>query len=89
MTRREYLTIFPKPEEYAYWRDAVVTGKGGYQGLARKIQAGLRLEDLSLTMARDDFFRVCQYSAREDGGYQSHLRKLVVAWLLDNFEDVV
>lgn len=89
--RRDYVTIrVPVESELVYWQTALISdGKGGRRSLARKIQAGLDADNQLITIDRDAFRRVVAYGLLHNGGFQSHLRRLAVFWLFDNFNEAV
>lgn len=67
-----------------FFVDAVITGQGGYQSLCRMLAERLQTSAV-LKLDRTEFVRVLHYATDYgDGGFQSRLRKMVVAWMSQN-----
>lgn len=69
-----------------------VSGRGGFQGLIRKLQRQYSSEDRSIFLESDDIDRMIRYSHEYgQGGFQDRIKKLIerIKLINDNLNELL
>lgn len=88
-TTLQTIRIVVPDEVREFFKDVHIQGHGGYQGLCKMLSE--RLQDSTiLKLTQEEFRRVVRYASHYgEGGFQTRLRKIVVNWVDQNFEQAV
>lgn len=88
LPQRTVAVVVPKDVQM-FFAEVEVSGHGGFQALCRTLSERLKHQQ-AVEFTTTEFARIVRYATvYGDGGFQARLRKIVVHWVAQHFEELM